>query len=65
VAIAELGRDAALLQDMARDSGLSGTSVDAFAELIQYCQRTDHAGNLVNLSKPADLVDLGFVVYRS
>ena len=47
VAIVELGRDAALLQDMARDSGLPGTSVKAFAELIQYCQRADRAGNLV------------------
>ena len=65
VAIAELGRDAALLQNMARDSGLPGTSVDAFAELIQYCQRTDRAGNLVNLSRPADLADLGFVLHQS
>jgi hypothetical protein len=59
-AIAELERDATLLHDLVREGGVQGTSVDAFAELVLYCQRTDRYGRQVTVGRPADMASLGF-----
>jgi hypothetical protein len=52
-------RDATLLDNLARDGGIPA-NIDAWAEMILYCQRTNSAGHRVTLSKPADLASLGF-----